>query len=65
VPPEERVVAVGLLTSSELALLGRSFKRMWPVERTPCFGSLLVAIDEADRAYWQEQDRTSVEPTDE
>ncbi len=46
---EQRIVAVGLLTSQDLELLGSSFTRLWPVDETPCFTQLLHAIDEADR----------------
>jgi hypothetical protein len=46
---EQRIVAVGLLTQREVDLLGQSFKRLWPVEDTPCFDGLLQAIDEAER----------------
>ena len=56
-PTEEPIVAVGLLTRSDIALLGNSFDRLWPVEETPCFGALLTAIDEADREYWRRRDR--------
>jgi hypothetical protein len=45
----ERIVAVGLLTKREVALLGPTFDRIWPVEEAPAFGELLRAIDEADR----------------
>ena len=45
----ERIVAVGLLTRNDVRLLGPSFDRLWPVEEAPHFGSLLRAIDEADR----------------
>jgi hypothetical protein len=48
------VVAVGLLTAADLERLGVGFKRVWPVEETPCFNELLLAIDEADRAIRQE-----------
>ena len=48
--PEERVVAIGLLTQRDLDLLGPAFARLWPIDETPCFNGLLVAIDEADRA---------------
>lgn len=48
--PKERIVAVGLLTESDVKLLGRGFDRLWPVDETPCFSDLLQAIDEADRA---------------
>ena len=46
----QRIVAVALVTQSELQLLGKAFDRAWPVEDTPCFSGLLQAIDEADRA---------------
>ncbi len=54
--PHDRIVAVGLLTQRELNLLGQSFDRSWPVDKTPCFGSLLRAIDDADRELWRERD---------
>ena len=43
------IVAVALLTSEDLVRLGPTFRRARPVEDTPCFDGLLVAIDEADR----------------
>jgi len=55
--PEERIIAVGLLTEHELKLLGEGFTRAWPIDHTPCFGGLLQAIDEADREFWRAQDR--------
>lgn len=45
---KERIVAIGLLTRQDLDLLGNSFTRLWPVEETPCFESLIKAIDEAE-----------------
>ena len=45
----ERIVAVGLLTKNDVRLLGRAFDRLWPVEETSDFSSLLRAIDDADR----------------
>ena len=47
----ERIVAVGLLTSRDLKLLGPTFDRVWPVEEAPHFNELLRAIDEADRKF--------------
>lgn len=47
--PQDRIVAVGLLTKQELILLGPTFNRTWPVEEAPMFSELLRAIDEADR----------------
>ena len=48
--PDERIVAVALLTKSDIERLGEGFARYYPVDATPCFGDLLRAIDEADRA---------------
>ena len=48
--PNERIVAVGLLTQHDVDLLGPTFERLWPVEDAPCFPELVRAIDEADRA---------------
>jgi hypothetical protein len=45
----ERIVAVGLLTSRDLKVLGPTFDRIWPVEEAPHFNELLRAIDQADR----------------
>ncbi len=45
----DRIVAVRLLTSRDVQLLGPTFERLWPVDETPCFSGLLERIDEADR----------------
>jgi hypothetical protein len=45
----DRIVAVGLLTSRDVQLLGPTFERLWPVDETPGFSGLLERIDEADR----------------
>jgi len=45
----EGIVAVGLLTRNDVDVLGPSFTRLWPVDRTSCFDGLLRAIDEAER----------------
>ena len=47
--PQDRIVAVGLLTRQDLNLLGPTFDRAWPVEEAPAFNELLRAIDDADR----------------
>ncbi len=52
----KQIVAIALLTSEELALLGPSFSRAYPVNDTPCFGVLLAAIDDADRELWRAKD---------
>lgn len=51
-----RIVAVGLLTEENLSRSGKSLKRAWKVDETPCFGSLLSAIDDADRELWRERE---------
>ena len=53
---EPRIVALCLVTQQELESLGSSFCRAFPIEEVPCFGELLLAIDEADRALWRERD---------
>jgi hypothetical protein len=53
---DEAIYAVALLTRSELTSLGPAFARAWPVERAPCFGELLAAVDDADRAFWRRED---------
>ena len=47
---QERIVAVGLLTSRDLERLGEGFKRCFPVTDDGKFEDLLKAIDEADSA---------------
>ena len=51
----ERIVAVGLLRQRDIARLGNQFTTLWPVQGTPCFGSLLDAIDQADREIRQDE----------
>jgi len=51
--PQDRIVAVGLLTRRDLNLLGPTFDRVWPVEEAPSFIELLRAIDEADQRLMQ------------
>ena len=55
----DRIVAVGLLTRSDLKLLGPTFDRIWPVEEAPHFNELLRAIDDADYKLRQESKRPS------
>ena len=50
---EDRIVAIGLLTQSEVEMLGHGFSRLWPVDETPCFTELVKAIDKADRELQQ------------
>jgi len=58
----ERIVAVGLLTQRDVDALGDNFARLWPVDETPCFSSLLHAIDQADRELWRERDAAAQAP---
>jgi hypothetical protein len=46
---DERIIAVALLTQSDIDRLGGDFSRLWPVDETQCFNSLLYEIDVADR----------------
>jgi hypothetical protein len=57
---EKTIVALCLVTQSELELLGPSFLRAYPVDEVPCFGELLQAIDEADRILWRDRDAALV-----
>ena len=56
----ERIVAIGLLTQTELGLLGPAFNRAWPVNQAPDFDDLLRAIDEADEELQMEPSRHRV-----
>jgi hypothetical protein len=47
-PDRERIVAVGLLTQRDLATLGHTFSRAYPVANITEFDDLLRAIDEAE-----------------
>ena len=46
---KHRVVAVGLLSEYDLAILGRGFKRAYRIDEGHDFSGLLAAIDEAER----------------
>jgi hypothetical protein len=59
---QERIIAVGLLTSSDLDALGPAFSRAWPVEETPGFAELLRAIDDADEQLKHEENRSGRSP---
>lgn len=45
---EERIVAIGLLTESDVTRLGDTFTRLWPIDRSTDFSELLRQIDEAE-----------------
>jgi hypothetical protein len=49
VEERERIVAIGLLTQSDLDLLGSGFRRAFLVDETPCFDDMIRAIDIADQ----------------
>lgn len=48
---EEPIVAVGLLTATELDRLGKTFTRFCPLDDTAAFDDLLRKIDIADAAW--------------
>ena len=48
-PQSRQIIAIGLLTAHDVSRLGPGFKRLYPIDETPCFNELLRAIDEADR----------------
>ena len=48
---DERIIAIGLLTVSDVERLGATFNRLWPVDQTTDFSELLRAIDEAEENY--------------
>ena len=60
--PRECIVAIGLLTREDLALLGPQFERAYPVDQAPCFGELIHAIDEAERELWRARDSAQPGP---
>ncbi len=47
--PNDRFVAVGLLTRRDLDVLGSGFRRAFPLDQKTDFTSLLVMIDQAER----------------
>lgn len=53
----ERIVAVGLLTAGDVALLGQGFRRLYPVPRGGDFGGLLDALDRV--VFEEENDMTA------
>jgi hypothetical protein len=57
---KDKIVAVALLTQSNLDAYGSALKKVFPINETPCFGELLAAIDRADREHWRAEDRKEV-----
>jgi hypothetical protein len=49
--PNDRFVAVGLLTQRDLEVLGSGFRRAFPLNDTTDFTSLLIEIDEATQSF--------------
>ncbi len=50
VVPSEKIVAVGLLTESNVRTLGSSLKKVFPITDDGRFDDLLSALDQAQRA---------------
>ena len=55
-PDPEQIVAFGLLTQRDVFALGNDLSRVYPIDEVPCFGTLLGAIDEADRAFRRQRE---------
>lgn len=55
-PDQDRIVAIGLLTQRDVFALGHDLSRVYPIDEMPCFGALLGAIDDADRALHRARD---------
>ena len=53
---QKNIVAIALVTSEELEMLGPNFPRAYAVQDAPCYGEMLSAIDRADREFWHQQD---------
>lgn len=47
---ENRIVAVGFLTSADLTMLGERFNRYFPVEHDDVFDDLLRQLDNVEAA---------------
>lgn len=45
---QDRIVAVGFLTSAELTMLGERFERYFPVEDGDVFADLLEKLDQVE-----------------
>lgn len=51
--PDERIIAIGLLTADDVQRLGATFTKLWPVDQSTDFSELIRAIDEAEEQYRQ------------
>jgi hypothetical protein len=58
---QDRIVAVGLLTQTDLNLLGPTFTRAWPIEDASVFEELVAAIDKADSELQHSRNRRAAE----
>lgn len=52
---DNQVVAVGLLTERDLAVLGEGFRRAYRIDEHHDFHDLLVAIDQAEEHQGRRQ----------
>lgn len=48
-PESRKIIAIGLLTQSDLNALGQGFERAFPLQDALVFEELLQAIDEAEQ----------------
>lgn len=56
-PDRAKIVAVGLLTEQDLAVLGQGFRRAYRLDEQHDFHELLAAIDAAERRLTGAGDR--------
>lgn len=61
---DEQIVAVALITRTQLDELGSSLQQFWLIDETPCFQGLLAAIDEAERNLWRSRDAQASGPSE-
>jgi hypothetical protein len=55
---DEPIVAIGLLTETQMRMLG-AHSYVWPVADASCATELLEAIDQARRGAWRKPDRAA------
>ncbi|WP_126173726.1 hypothetical protein [Altericroceibacterium xinjiangense] len=59
----ERIIAIGLLTETNVRMLGSSLKKVFPIPEDGRFDALLQALDEEDRERTRTASGTA-NPTD-
>lgn len=59
----DRIVAVGLLTESDLSVLGQGFRRLYRLDDDQGFQHLLEAIDRAEQDYQSRQSNSTMNRT--